>query len=94
MSSIKPIRGIKTIDKPYDKHYAETTIRTNISKDISPYGFFETELLEKLTKGCPYDIYGTINIINSKIDNKQFVISFLENKILYYTELLEKYKKI
>ncbi len=91
--SIKPMTSINTNIKPYDEHYTET-IRTNISKDISPSGYFEAELLENLTKGCPNDIYGTINIINSKIDNKQFVIDFLKNKILYYTELLEKYKKV
>ena len=54
---------------------------------------FKKELLENLIKGNP-NINDIKKIINCKINDSQFVIDFLKNKIAYCSELLEKYEKV
>ena len=65
----------------------------NTKSNVEISHCFKQELLENLIKGNP-NINDIEKIINCKINDSQFVIDFLKNKISYCSELLEKYEKV
>ena len=64
----------------------------NTKSNVGISHCFKQELLENLIIGNP-NINDIEKIINCKINDNQFVIDFLKNKIAYCSELLEKYEK-
>ena len=64
----------------------------NTKSNVGISHCFKQELLENLIIGNP-NINDIEKIINYKINDNQFVIDFLKNKIAYCSELLEKYEK-
>lgn len=64
----------------------------NTKSNVGISHCFKQELLENLIIGNP-NINNIEKIINCKINDSQFVIDFLKNKISYCSELLEKYEK-
>lgn len=64
----------------------------NTKSNVGISHCFKQELLENLIIGNP-NINNIEKIINCKINDNQFVIDFLKNKIAYCSELLEKYEK-
>ena len=76
--------------KRFDIKDNSDIINTKSNVGISHY--FKQELLDNLIIGNP-NINDIEKIINYKINDNQFVIDFLKNKIVYCSELLEKYEK-
>ena len=76
--------------KRFDIKDNSDIINTKLNVGISHC--FKQELLENLIIGNP-NINDIEKIINCKINDSQFVIDFLKNKIAYCSELLEKYEE-